>query len=115
MCQFAIAVYEGLQIDTCIANSLHSLFKRRSLHERRTDVGLCYARYRSHGIHNLVGKHTRQPLPRLHLATCKQAVYLATHFVESRLKVALTMKHTVVRQTKGEVAIAYCLAHQPYP
>ena len=110
----AVALHKGRQAARGVIDGSYALFERCLLHHRTAHVSLRYALYRRYGIHNLVGKHTSEPLPRLHLAARHELVYLATHIVEHRLQVAFARHNTVGGQTEHEVAVAQSLTHQLY-
>ena len=67
LCQGAVAGYEAGQSAAGFIDSAYALFVGSAYELGRVEVGLADALNRGGGVHNLMGQHAGEPLPRLHL------------------------------------------------
>ena len=78
-------------------------------------IGLADALDRGGHIHDFVGEHARQPLPRLDLVLHHQLVDFLPQVVQGFLEGLFSVKKSFERQMKGKVAIPDSFAHQMGP
>lgn len=75
------------------------------------EIGLSDALDRSRHVHDLVGQHTGQPLPRFHLVLGHQLIDYLSQIVERLLQGPLPEEEATGGQMEGEIPVADRLSH----
>ena len=95
-----------------VVNGSDALFIGRVFQRRVGEVGLRNTADGGSGIHDFVGEHSRQALPRLHLLLRGERLYVSAEIVERLLQSAFAPGETFRWEAEGEVAVADGFAHQ---
>ena len=109
----AVTVHEDGKSHARVADGPDSLLVGRTLDAWIREICLADAPYGRRGIHYLMGQHTSEALPRLHLALCNEPLYVLPHIVEHFLQGTLAEEQSLGGQPKREIAMADGIVHQP--
>ena len=110
--QFPIVVHKMGKSRRRVADGLDALLIRRPLDVRACQVGLGDALYGRGGVHDFVGEHAGEALPRFHLLLGNKFADVLTHIVEQFLQGAFAGKQSFSRQAERKVAVPNGIAHQ---